>query len=300
MRNDKKTELKVGLTVFFGIILTLWIIGWAKNSFLYSEKKPLLVRFDSVAGLNVGDGVYINGLKKGLVTNINLDKNSIIVNLTFDTQIELTKDAKFSIMMLDLMGGKKIEISNGVSSERMNFDEIQNGKFAGDVSTAMAALGSVQDELVSIIKDVKVSLDNINEVLSDEELKTNIKSTIIDTKQLLQKINLLITDNREKIGNLLEKGNTLLTNSNNFIYKNENEIKQSIESLNKLLKNSDSLIVSLNKITNETIDKKNNIGKLMYDDNTYNKLFDTLEKINILIDELNNQLKGKGLNVDLF
>ncbi len=300
MRDNRKTELKVGITMFFGIILTLWIIGWAKNSFFYSETKPLLVKFNSVAGLNIGDGVYVNGVKKGLVTNIKLDKNSILVNLTFDSKIELTKDADFSIMMLDLMGGKKVEITNGSSSESMNFNDIQIGKFAGDVSTAMAALGSVQDELVSIIKDVKVSLDNINDFLTDKELKTNLKTTVIDAKLLLQKINLLITDNKLKIGELLDNSNKLVLNSNNFINSNEKEISNSISNLNLLLKNSDSLIVKLNKISDETTGQKNNIGKLMYDETTYKKLLGTLEKIDILIDELNNQLKGKGLNVDLF
>jgi phospholipid/cholesterol/gamma-HCH transport system substrate-binding protein len=300
MRDNRKTEIKVGITVFFGIILTLWIIGWAKNSFLYSENRPLLVRFDSVAGLNIGDGVYVNGVKKGLVTNIKLDRNSILVNLTFDSKIQLTKDAKFSIMMLDLMGGKKVEITNGISSEFMNFDEIQTGKFAGDVSTAMAALGSVQDELVSIIKDVKISLDNINDFLTDKELKYNLKTTVSDAKILLQKINLLVSNNEDKINELITNSNKLISNSNNFITNNEKEISNSISNLNLLLKNTDSLIYKLNKISDETTNKKNNIGKLMYDESTYKKLLGTLEKIDILIDELNNQLKGKGLNVDLF
>lgn len=300
MRDNKKTELKVGLTVFLGILITLWIIGWAKNSFLFSETKPLAVEFNSVAGLNVVDGVYINGVKKGLVTNIKLEKNSILVHLTFDSPVKLTKDATFSIMMLDLMGGKKVEITNGNSDQYMNFNETQKGTFAGDVSTAMAALGSVQDELVTIIKDVKVSLDNINGVLTDAELKTNLKSTIVEARQMLQKINSLININKDNIATLIENSNKLVKNTDNFISNNDKEISKSIENLNKLLKNSDSLMVKLNKISDETTAKKNNIGKLLYDEDTYKKLLDTLEKIDLLIDELNSQLKGKGLNVDLF
>lgn len=300
MRDNKKTELKVGLTVFLGILITLWIIGWAKNSFLFSETKPLAVEFNSVAGLNVGDGVYINGVKKGLVTNIKLEKNSILVHLTFDSPVKLTKDATFSIMMLDLMGGKKVEITNGNSDQYMNLNETQKGTFAGDVSTAMAALGSVQDELVTIIKDVKVSLDNINGVLTDAELKTNLKSTIVEARQMLQKINSLININKDNIATLIENSNKLVKNTDNFISNNDKEISKSIENLNKLLKNSDSLMVKLNKISDETTAKKNNIGKLLYDEDTYKKLLDTLEKIDLLIDELNSQLKGKGLNVDLF
>ena len=34
MKNERKTEIRVGLTVLVGILVFIWILGWAKN-FLY-------------------------------------------------------------------------------------------------------------------------------------------------------------------------------------------------------------------------------------------------------------------------
>lgn len=300
MRNEKKTELKVGITVFLGILITLWIIGWAKNSFLYTDNKILNVRFDSVSGLNVGDGVYINGVKKGLVTKINLERNTILVKISFDANTEITKDAVFNVMMLDLMGGKKIEITNGTSPELIDFNQIQNGRFAGDISTTMAALGSVQNELVSIIKEVKVSIDNINQIVTDKELKNDLKTTLVGTKKLINNLNVLIAKNEKEINLLLNNSNNLINNANSFLDKNSEEISISIKKINELLVSADSLINNINNLSIETSKQKNNLGKLLYDESSYTKLIDTITKLNELIDEVNKQLKGKGLNVDVF
>ncbi len=300
MRDEKKTEFKVGLTVFIGILTVLWILGWAKNTSFFSDSTVLNIRFDSVAGLNVGDGVFINGVKKGIVENIQVSGTSILVNVSFQEKVDLRKDAAFSVMMLDLMGGKKIEINPGYSDESLNLSETQTGKFAGDISTTMAALGSVQDELVSIVKDVKVSLNSINEFLTDNEIKDDVKTTIKSIKVLISNVNQLVSENKEKFNTLLLNSNDLVVKTGKFIDSNEPELKATLNNLNKLMYSADSLVTNFNSLAEETKAKKNNIGKILYDDETYSKLRVTIDKLNEMINILNEQLKGDGLNVDVF
>ena len=300
MRDDKKTELKVGITVFLALVVLLWILGWAKNTTFFPETNVLKIRFDSVAGLSVGDGVYINGLKKGIVEAIKLDNDKILVDVSFTEDLKIKKDASFSVMMLDLMGGKKIEINPGVSNDLMDFKEVQTGKFAGDISSTMAVLGSVQDELVTIIKDVKISLNSINAYLTDADMKDDIKSTIKSIHLLISKVTLLVDNNKTDLHLLLTNSNNLVTKANSFIDNNEPQIKSTLTNLNTLLKSSDSLVAKFDKLAVETKEKKNNIGKFIYDETMYNKLVETIAKLNDMINILNEQLKGDGLNVDLF
>ena len=70
MKDQRKTEIKVGITVLLGLIIFLWVLGWAKNWTVNSQRKEIIVEFSSVAGLEVGDPVTINGVRKGYDTAI--------------------------------------------------------------------------------------------------------------------------------------------------------------------------------------------------------------------------------------
>ena len=104
MKNQKKAELKVGITVIVAVIILLWIIGWAKNINLNSAEKMLTISFQNVAGLVVGDFVSVQGIKEGYVKALRNENNFVLVDVSLSENVKLKKDAQFSIMMVDLMG----------------------------------------------------------------------------------------------------------------------------------------------------------------------------------------------------
>ncbi|MBK7377610.1 MAG: MCE family protein [Ignavibacteriales bacterium] len=111
MKDQRKTEIKVGITVIIGIIIFIWIIGWAKNFSLSSNENIIDVRFKNVSGLEIGDAVTVNGVRKGYVDDMVVNSESVNIKLRIDNSIQLKRDASFSISMLDLMGGKKLILS---------------------------------------------------------------------------------------------------------------------------------------------------------------------------------------------
>ena len=121
MKNQKKTEFKVGLTVIISIIVLLWVLGWAKNFSFNSNEKTLSISFQNIAGLLIGDVVSVQGIKEGYVKSISNENNSVIVTVTLSERTNLKEDARFSIMMIDLMGGKKIEIVPGISDSKIDY-----------------------------------------------------------------------------------------------------------------------------------------------------------------------------------
>ena len=70
------------------------------------------------------------------------------------------------------------------------------------------------------------------------------------------------------------------------------------------MNNADILIKKIDLLAGETIDGKNNIGKLLYDENLFIQLKESLEQINKLTNTINKQLENGGLevkaDVDLF
>lgn len=298
MKDSRKTEIKVGITVLAGLLILVWILGWAKNYNLVSSQKELLIRFDNIAGLEIGDRVTINGIRKGTVENFFNENNYVIVKTLIDADSDIREDAKFTILMLDLMGGKKIEIIPGISANKIDFKEIQNGYFSGDISTAMAMLSSVQNDLVDVIKEVKISLNNLNEIFADKEFSGNVKTSFENITTLSGQLSELITANRKDISSLINSSINLTESANSLISDNKEQVSESLKRLNEFINNSNNLVSKIDKSIEEIKNKENNIGKIIYDENFLKGLTETLDQVKELTKLLKEQLEGDGVNVD--
>lgn len=298
MKNDRKTEIKVGITVIAGLLILLWIFGWAKNFSLSSSSYIVKVRFENVSGLEIGDQVTINGMRKGFVKDMKVGTNCVLVDLSIENDIDLKEDASFAISMLDLMGGKKVEIFPGKSTVSFDKTKVAQGIFYSDIPSAMSLFGSVQDDLVTVLKDVKISLGSLNKIVSDDNFNDDVKKSVSNLVLLTDKINLMLNENRNNIKNLTSNAVELSEKTNKLLTDNTENITTLLADLKTLVKKSDELLIDLNTLTSETINQQNNIGKILYDKDLFDKLNLTLEQVNELTSILIDQLKNDGINVD--
>ncbi|MFZ1279367.1 MAG: MlaD family protein, partial [Ignavibacteriaceae bacterium] len=282
MKDDRKTEIKVGLTVLIGILIFIWIFGWAKNFSLKSNEQIAKVRFNNVSGLEIGDPVTVNGLRKGYVKEMVVGTNYIMVDLSLDNDIKLKEDASFAVSMLDLMGGKKIEIFPGTSNKSFNISKMAVGTFYADIPSAMSLFGSVQDDFVTVLKDVKVSLNSLNKYLTDEKLNKDVKQSLSNLNSLTEKLNLMLSENRNDLKALTKNAVELTEKTNELVTTNKENINQLFTDLKSIVQKSDVLLSDLNDLTKETKNQQNNVGKLLYDENMIKDLKQTLNQVNEL------------------
>ena len=298
MKDQRKTEIKVGITVIVSLIIFLWILGWAKNFSFSSNEKTLKIEFNNASGLEVGDYVTVNGVREGNVADIEIKANKVVVSAIISNDLNLKKDAKFYISMVDLMGGKKIDIKPGISQTPLDYNQIQMGSFNADIPAVMSFLGSMQNDLISTLKDVKVTLNSLNNYLTDKKLNENVKMSIANLTKLTGKLNLMIDENRESIKKLTSNSVELTDEAKNFIKNNQAEISNSIKEASNVLSKTDSLMTKLNEFSNEVKDQKNNVGKILYDKKLYSNLSQSLKQVNELTELLLKQLKKEGIKVD--
>ncbi len=298
MKDQRKTEIKVGITVFFGLLIFLWVLGWAKNWTINSQRKEVNVEFSSVAGLEVGDPVTINGVRKGYVDEITIQGSKVKTLLSLEEDVVLKNDSKFSVMMLDLMGGKKVEINPGIGSADLDLSIVQHGEFVGDIASAMAMLGTVQNDLVNVIQEVKISLSTLNKTLTDQKFNADLKTSVSNLTLLTDNLNKLVLNNKEEINQLLKSGTELTKNANDFLKTNRDSISQTISSINNVLKVSKDLLVKVNDFMDKTDKNQNNLGKMLNDPDLINDLKTTIQQAKELIKILVDQLKSKGVEVN--
>lgn len=298
MRNERKTEIRVGLTVLVGILVFIWILGWAKNFSIRSNEHVIKVRFANVSGLEIGDQVTVNGMRKGYVKEMIVEPNNVLVELSIENDVQLKEDASFAISMLDLMGGKKVEVFPGTSSRVYDNNKISEGKFYADIPSVMSLFGSVQDDLVTVLRDVKISLHSMNNYLTDDKLNADVKKSLSNLSLLTEKLNAMISENRNDVRSLTQNAVELTETSNKILLTNKDNIDQLFIDLKSVFQKSDTLLTSLNSLTTETMNQQNNVGKLLYDENLIKDLKQTLKQVNELTSILIDQLKNDGVNVD--
>ena len=191
MTTEQKTDIKVGGTVLVGLLALFFGIGWAKgipNPFV-TAKAPILARFLTTGGLESGDPVTVNGVKVGTVENIAPDDTGVTVVLSFLKPVDLRDDATASITMLELMGGKKIEVHTGVLPKKLPIGKIIPGDFAGDIGSLVAMVTKLGGSLSSLTVRADTLLGSLNNFMRDNDLKGSIGKTLTDAQQTLEHFN---------------------------------------------------------------------------------------------------------------
>jgi phospholipid/cholesterol/gamma-HCH transport system substrate-binding protein len=300
MRNERKAEIKVGITTIISLIIFIWIMGWSKNFIRTSSDVEINIVFDNVSGLELDDDVTIKGLRKGFVKDIILDRNIIIVKISVDQSADLREDAVFMLATVDLMGGKKIEIIPGIAREQLNRDILHRGEFLADFSTMMETIGSAKNDLLTIVDDIKTSLAAVNSLLTDDEVKSDIKSSLKNLNGLTSKLYVMLDDNSENISTIVENTAVISEDTKLFIDENKEDLNVSISKLKSLLNKSDSLVSQFNYITTQTRAGDNNLGKVLYNDSLFVKLSETFNLLYQISKILLYQLQQDGVKVDAY
>jgi len=298
MKNDRKAEIKVGITSIISLVLLLWILAWAKNFQFISTDKEIDIAFENVSGLQLDDDVSVRGMRKGFVKDIKLDNTNILVKISIDESVNLSADTQFWLTSVDLMGVKKIEIIPGTSPEPLDLNVVQRGLFQADISTMMGTIGSVKDDLFTIVNDVRISLSALNEYLTDEKMMHDLKSSLNNLNNVTAKLDRIISENSANINRITENTAAISEETKIFFDENKESLKSSAANLNKILVKSDSLITKFNFLATQTVEGNNNLGKILYDDSLMMNITESLQALNKLSKLVLLQLQTDGFKVD--
>jgi phospholipid/cholesterol/gamma-HCH transport system substrate-binding protein len=298
MKNQKATEIKVGVTVLLGLIVFIWVLGWTKNFTFSSSDNNILVKFNNISGLEIGNNVTVNGVKKGHVSDYEIQGDNVIVTLKVDSDVKLKKDATFFLESTDLMGGRKIEIYPGKENEPLDLKSIHQGTYVTDIAGVIALFGDLQDKISIIANETVKTLQSLNSFLDDKAFIQDVKNSIQNLNNVALRFEKVLAENQNNIKAISENTKEITDQTKVFITENKEQFKSTINNLNSAVQKSDSLIAALNFLTKQTTEGKNNLGKILYNDSLYFNMVESMQTINKLTKLLMNQLETDGIKVD--
>lgn len=279
-----KPELKVGITVSLALALLGFALWWAKDVKVGS--KQFNARFDNVSGLQTGDPVMMSGLRVGKVDDIALRDGYVNVLISVAPDIVLYRNATARIAMLELMTGKKIELSQGSKDAgELAQGETIRGVFLSDIPELIGGAGGTIDTLKILIADMRRVLSNADAIIGDEEVQENLKVSVRNLRNATTDLAALSRDLRSaNVKALLANIDRTVATVEKLINDLQPELKGAIGDARGTLRNADSLVVSLKDLTNRLkTDRSTLVGKVLNDEKFVMKLDSVVSNLDSIL-----------------
>lgn len=303
MSERKFSEIKVGIFVFIAAFVVLATLFWAKGFIVSKDQIDIKAYFKNVSGLNIGDPVTVNGVRKGKVQKFDLEGDSVLVELSIEKSVKIRKDYKIEIAMLELMAGKQVLINPGVSKDEIDYSQPLIGETGSDITALMKNVNEITQDIKGLLKKfdktadgLNESIKNINDIVGDKNMTGNLKTTLSNLNVASRNLNLLLAENRVSFNEITGKVGKSIDNVNGILDENGPQVKSTFKDIQSLTTRVDTLITSINNVVNDLQMQKGSMGKFMYDDKFYENLNKSLQEI----EKLTKKIRQDGIKINLF
>lgn len=307
MNNTKSTELRVGLVTVLGLALLIGAVLFGRGTTL-SKQAQITMSFSSSGGIEPSAPVTIAGVKRGTVVSVENVKGAVIITAALDRMDDITSDATAKILMLEITGGKKIEITPGMSSTPYAPGMVLRGETAVDISELVAMVGDVAQSAKSTIMRLDTITAALTGVMGDPKFSSSLKTTIQNISEIAQTGNDILTANRATLQRTLVNLDAITTDVRMTTRKN-GPVDSLLASLKMLSGNAGTLMLSidttrknaditlgqLNTILSDVRRTKGFANRIIYDDMLAMRLDSALIDIHALVKFLN----ANGVNVNV-
>jgi len=316
--DDKKYKLKVGYTVFVGLIIfSLFIIVIGTEGYYFSKTYNLNLLVKSSEGLIEGGKVTLGGLKIGQISNVRFttvnNENLIEIKLAllkkYSSNITVNSFAK--IETSGLLGDKIINISFGNPSEK----SLNEGDYLPvEESLSLESLSNKIEPIINNVEGLTSNLKNITDKLNEEN---GSAGKLILGSEITEKITAILKNIDTFSQSVNNPNNTIhklthndeLYNDLSSLTSDLNAVVDSVKSgkgtLGKLITN-DSLFTNLNELSyklnqsSESLSSDSTfVGGLLKDREGYKRLTLFLDNLNKLIIDINEN-PGKYISLSIF
>ena len=193
MFRDLKLELKLGVFVFIGIIILVFLVFSISDLRSWQSGYTIFVRFGLKNGVKLGSPVRFRGVDVGEVKDIQIitepiDKQSYVkVTCWIKNSIKIPEGSSVWVNTLGILGEKYLEIMPNPHTQTF----IKPNAFL--IGNDPVAMHEVQELARKIVSDIDVELSRLKtqettlgKLLYDDRLYKKLEGILDDLKELTQ------------------------------------------------------------------------------------------------------------------
>jgi phospholipid/cholesterol/gamma-HCH transport system substrate-binding protein len=309
MTNQRKLEIKVGLVSFVSIILLIFGLSLGKGCNVTEKYQTIKFHFPNSGGITESSPVVVNGVKRGFVTSVQNYKDYVLVTANITNIEDIRSDAYAKVTILELTGGKKIEIDPGYSPQPFNPNlEIQGAK-PYDIADVISLVGDLGSDATLLIRRLDSISFHINNAMANGRTVKQILEIVDNTAELTQSLNTGIGNNMGDITLIVKNLKSITNDLKSAIQDNRPRIESLVKKLdittdtvqvflsnaNRAVSGAEQLIGELNNIAYSVKNGDGVVSKFLFDKQFSMKVDSTLNSLHQLAEFV--RLYGINTNI---
>jgi len=297
----KNVEFRVGVIVLIGIVILVVSLYWLQGYKLERNSQRVVVLFDDVGTLDVGDRVTVSGVPKGKVNNLHLTDHGVEVELLLFQDVVLKRDARIVIKNLGVMGERFIAIAPGKDSLTLDTSQPVTGLYDTGLPEVMGLMGEMITELRNLVVSFKQTVG------SDASLN-KFSSTVDNLQQVSASLAGYVARNEARLDQTAENFLDASRELNQLLKANRSRIDSAVYRVDKvsvglerIVGRLDTLSVSAREFADNLNNPDGTIQLLLEDRRLYDDLRRTADNIDDLVNDIRaNPRKYINFTLEIF
>ena len=302
-------ETKVGVLTITALTILILGFNFLKGKTLFKKSKNIYAVFSNMGTLEKSNEVKINGLPIGAVSEkkeLDKDVSAIIITINLTRDINIP-DNSVAYIGSSLVGASYIVIEKGDSKTYLKIgDTLKTREESGLLSQVSSQINPTLTKVRSVLDTLTQTLMGVNGLLNSDA-KINLQQTFTNLNRASSALNGLLDNQTGALAKTLNNAQTITeelkknTDNINSTITNAKlaseklaalELKPTIDSLN-------AMISQLKSTASRISSKDGTLGALINDKALYNKLYDAILGVEILVDDLRTNPK-RYVNLSIF
>lgn len=295
---SRSAAIQVGITGLVALVLLLAGVVWVKQYQLGKKVTRLTANFDEVGNLSEGDPVAVRGVKRGVVTSIQLKDQLVRVEFTIDKSVILHPDARLRVANIGFMGEKFLSLEPGSAPGRYDTSKPIPGRYQSGVPEVIAGAGELLTEATELSS-------RLNEMLDAMDPAT-MERTSRNIERVTARMTQTVDQNQEDLRQAILDFKAASKQMRAIAETNAQPLSKSIEDFGtasqRLTALSDKLSVtatSLQRVIDRVDRGEGTLGKALADSTLYGDLKETLRNTNDLVKDMKAH-PGRYIRLRLF
>lgn len=305
---EQPTYIKVGAIALLAVVLLLAGITIGRGLNLSTSLAEVRIRAVTAAGLEPGAPVWINGIKRGNVLAVRPDGDSVLIIVGLDDTSMLRRDARAQIAMLEITGGKRVDVLPGKSPARWS-GEVLPADAPADIAEVLRSASAIARQASTVLERLDTTIRATNTLLADPNVQAHLRQTLAHAASLSSQLDSLIAASRATIETTVADLRSVSRQVRELVERNRPTVERLLERLDRtsaeletfvgsgsrLAASADTTLGELNRILATLRQQRSALGKLLYDESLGNQLESSLRRLGGVVDTISRY----GINVNV-